>query len=237
MRKRGRPQLRPQPQFRPRLSAVAAAVGLAAAAATAGCSSGNAGMAAGASQYKPITIVSRTALPSAWPYYATQIEPPLPLPSWTLTDTSGASYDIPTATTGRITVLFFGYTSCADDCPTMMADLAAALRNVAPAVRDEVTVLFVTVDPAHDTGPVLRSWLNRFDPSFVGLAEPDATVIKDAAELGIPVKPPVKTSAGLDSVQHGNEALVFNPAGYGNFFWSPSTPVLDIAHDLTQLAG
>jgi protein SCO1 len=218
-----------------KLAAAFVAAGLTAVGA-AGCGSSSVEAAAGASQYKPITIVTRTAPPTNWPYFGTRVEPPLPKPAWTLTDTTGAAYDIGARTRGKITVLFFGFTSCADDCPTMMADMAAALRAVSPAVRDQVTVLFVTVDPAHDTGPVLRAWLNKFYPTFVGLTASDATVIKDASELGIKVSLPVKVD-GVDSVQHGTESEVFNASGYANFFWGPSTPVLDIAHDLNEITS
>ena len=214
------------------LTAVAAVIML----AVAGCGATPAGQSPGASQYKPITVITDTEVAAAWPYYGTQVDPPLPKPEWTLTDTKGAAYDIPGETKGRITVLFFGYTSCADDCPTMMADMSAALRAVPSSIADQVTVLFVTVDPAHDTGPVLSTWLAKFYPSFIGLTASDATVIHDAGELGIQVEPPVKVD-GVDSVQHGTEAEVFNQAGYANFFWGPKTPVPDIAHDLRQLVG
>jgi protein SCO1 len=214
------------------LTAVAAFIML----AVAGCGATPAGQSPGASQYKPITVITDTEVAAAWPYYGTEVDPPLPKPEWTLTDTKGAAYDIPARTKGRITVLFFGYTACADDCPTMMADMSAALRAVPSSIADQVTVLFVTVDPAHDTGPVLSTWLARFYPSFIGLTASDAAVIHDAGELGIQVEPPVKVD-GADSVQHGTEAEVFNQAGYANFFWGPKTPVLDIAHDLRQLVG
>jgi hypothetical protein len=70
----------------------------------------------------------------------------------------------------------------------------------------------------------------------VGLTASDATIIRDAGQLGIPVEPPTKVD-GVDSVQHGTESEVFNQSGYANFFWGPKTPVPDIAHDLRQLAG
>ena len=216
--------------------AVTAALVAVTALVAAGCGGQSIGSSPGASQYKPITIITDTAVAAAWPYYGTEVDPPLPKPDWTLTDTSGAAYDIPARTRGRITVLFFGYTSCADDCPTMMADMAAALRAVPSSIADQVTVLFVTVDPAHDTGPVLRRWLAKFYPSLVGLTASEATIVHDAGELGIPVEPPVKVD-GVDSVQHGTEAEVFNRAGYANFFWGPKTPVLDIAHDLRRSAA
>ncbi|MBR7837547.1 SCO family protein [Actinospica durhamensis] len=216
------------------LGTAAAITTAAAVLSSAGCAAQSAGKSPGASQYKPITVIDATGVSAAWPYYGTEVNPPLPKPDWTLTDTAGAAYDVQARTKGRITVLFFGYTSCADECPTMMADMAAALRTVPAAVADQVSVLFVTVDPAYDNGRRLSEWLGRFYPRFVGLTAPDATVIHDAGELGIPVDPPVKVD-GVDSVRHGTAAEVFNQSGYANFFWGPKTSVLDIAHDLNQL--
>src|SRR5699024_3989646 len=56
-----------------------------------------------------------------------------------------------------------------DVCPTTMADLGAAVGHLEPAVRDDVTVVFVTEDPARDTPRVLRRWLDRYDEDLVGL--------------------------------------------------------------------
>jgi protein SCO1/2 len=216
--------------------ALAAAVVLAAA----GCGSQTTGNTPGASQYKPITIVNRTGLPPNWGYYGTEMSPPLPKPEWTLTDTAGAAYDVGARTQGRITILLFGYTQCPDICPTEVADLVAALRALPAAVSGKVTVLLITVDPAHDTGPVLSAYIRRFNPSpasaFVGLTASDPMVIKDAGELGIQVGVPRKID-GVDTVAHGAQEEVFGRNGYAIFFWDAATPVLDIAHDINQLAS
>ena len=50
-----------------------------------------------------------------------------------------------------------------------MADVAVAYRQLAPAARRDVTVVFVTEDPRRDTPDLLRRWLDGFDPRFVGL--------------------------------------------------------------------
>src|SRR3954447_22330401 len=72
-------------------------------------------------------------------------------PEFELTDTSGAPYEFRARTRERVTLLYLGYTHCPDECPTTMATTAVALRSLAPAVADQVTVVFVTVDPARDT--------------------------------------------------------------------------------------
>jgi hypothetical protein len=81
---------------------------------------------------------------------------PLPRkPSFTLADTAARPFAFVPRTRGELTYLYFGYTHCRDACPTTMSDLAAALRREPARVRKHVEVVFVTVDPRRDTGPVL----------------------------------------------------------------------------------
>ncbi len=101
--------------------------------------------------------------------HGTDVSDVIPRPALTLPDTSGRTFDLRRRPDGELTALFFGYTNCPDVCPTAMADLAAARRQMTDADRQHVQVVFVTEDPKTDTGPLLRRWLDRFDPDFVGL--------------------------------------------------------------------
>jgi protein SCO1 len=89
-----------------------------------------------------------------------------PRPDFALTDTEGRPYDFAARTRGRLTLLFFGYTSCPDVCPIHMATLAGALGE---AGMPSPTVVFVTTDPERDTPAHLRDWLDAFSRDFVGL--------------------------------------------------------------------
>lgn len=103
--------------------------------------------------------------------YGTDVSDVIKRPALTLRDTSGRPFDLQARPRGEVTVLFFGYTNCDDVCPTTMADLAAARRllHLRAADRSRLQVVFVTEDPARDAPGVLRTWLDRFDASFVGL--------------------------------------------------------------------
>lgn len=114
-------------------------------------------------------------------------------PSFTLTDTSGATFDFAARTKGRVTLLYFGYTHCPDQCPTAMADIATALREVPASVRQQVMVVFVTTDPERDTPTVLRRWLDRFNPTYIGLTGTPAQV--RAAQKAAQIMPATKESA------------------------------------------
>src|SRR5450759_4489939 len=97
------------------------------------------------------------------------VTPPLPKPKFVLTDTSGAVFDFRQKTEGYVTLLFFGYTYCPDQCPMHMANLGAALKKLPAGIADQVKLVFVTTDPARDSPPVLRRWLDLFDRHFIGL--------------------------------------------------------------------
>jgi protein SCO1/2 len=135
------------------------------------------------------------AAPSSTPLAYHGVEPStvLPRPSFVLTDTDGKPYDFAARTKGRPTFVYFGYTNCPDECPTAMADVAAALRRARPEVRDRAVVVFVTTDPARDTAPVLRRWLDQFSPAFVGLSGTQAEV--DAAQQAAGIAPAAKEGA------------------------------------------
>src|SRR5215470_4780162 len=109
-------------------------------------------------------------------YHGGIVTPPLPKPKFTLTDTSGAPFDFWLETQSYITLLFFGYTHCPDECPLHMANIASSLQQLSPEVRDQIKVVFVTTDPDRDNTFVLRAWLDNFDRSFVGLTGSEVAV-------------------------------------------------------------
>jgi protein SCO1/2 len=69
---------------------------------------------------------------------------------------------------GKVTVVFFGYTQCPDVCPTTMAELAEVKRALG-ADGERLQGVFITIDPERDTAPVLKAYMQGFDPSFVAL--------------------------------------------------------------------
>jgi protein SCO1/2 len=157
-------------------------------------------------------------------------------PSFILTDTAGRPFDFATATRGRPTLLFSGYTNCPDVCPTTMADIAAAKARVAPRVRDSLAVIFVTVDPVRDTPTVLRRWLNQFDSSFVGLTGSRSQLEAAQHAVGIPLAVVPAAPGPSYNVLHATQV-----AGYGvddrlHVLYFAKATVADYAADLPELA-
>jgi len=157
-----------------------------------------------------------------------------PKPNFTLTDTAGKPFNLQAETAGDVTLLYFGYTHCPDICPTQMADMAIGLSKVSPSVRSHVKVVFVTTDPTRDTPSVIRSWLNAFNPSFIGLTGTMAQIEAAEAQVGLPPST-VQVVDGVYSVDHAayvlaftadNESHVIYPAGITASVWSHDLPRL-----------
>ena len=138
------------------------------------------------------------------------ITPAIARPDFVLTDTRGRPFDFRAQTSGKVTLLFFGYTHCPDVCPTHMANIAAALHELGPTVARQVEVVFVTTDSLRDTLARLRRWLDGFDSSFVGLTGnlPRVNLIQGRLRI-LPAAVHVAGGAGGYEVAHGAVVLAF----------------------------
>ena len=119
-------------------------------------------------------------------YHGTLVDPPLEMAPVTLRDTHGNLVRVDRLTPEKATALFFGFTNCDDVCPTTMADLASARRSLPAQVADQVELVFISVDPDRDTAPLLRTWLDQFDPDTVGLRGPTERVHRAERSLYAP---------------------------------------------------
>jgi len=162
---------------------------------------------------------------------------PFPIkPSFMLTDTSGRPYSFVNATRGKLTYLFFGYTHCPDACPATMSYIKYALSRQPASIRREVAVVFVTVDPARDKPKVLRSWLNHYGKSFVGLTG-SLRQIGDVEHMaGVPTAI-LQKKKGVASyeVEHSSVLFVYSPDDRSHVVYATGFKPQDYAHDLPIL--
>lgn len=160
--------------------------------------------------------------------------PPLGPASQTLTMTDGTPWKFSDPASGKLTLLYFGYTYCPDVCPTTMADLAAALGRLDSGVRDKVWVQFVSTDPDRDTSAQIADWLARFDPSFHGARGPIDDVIAAGQTYGVGIEAPV-TKDGKYEVTHGAQLMVLNDAGQAVGFFRELVGQDDYAAGIPEL--
>jgi protein SCO1/2 len=163
------------------------------------------------------------------------VTPPLSKPRFILTDTTGAPFDFWNKTNGSITLLFFGYTYCPDQCPMHMSNIGAALKELPPRLADQVKLVFVTTDPTRDTPPVLRRWLDNFDRRFVGLtgSQDALRAVQNAA--GVPPAELAESRNGSYGVAHANLVLAYTKDNLAHVIYPGGVTKGDWVHDLQLL--
>jgi protein SCO1/2 len=165
------------------------------------------------------------------------VTPPLPKPKFTLTDTSGAAFDLEAKTEGVVTLLFFGYTHCPDMCPLQMYMIADALKKIPPAAASQFKVVFVTTDPERDTPQVLRAYLDRYDKRFIGLTGSVAAI--EAAQVAANLSPAKKSAVrpdGAYEVGHAAFVLAYTKDNRAHVIYPVGMKPEDWVHDLPYLA-
>jgi protein SCO1 len=163
------------------------------------------------------------------------VAPPLPKPRFVLTDTSGAPFDFWKRTEGSMTLLFFGYTYCPDQCPMHMANIGAALKKLSPGTAGQVKLVFVTTDPARDTRVELRRWLDNFDKRFVGLTGTPAGLDAAQKAAGVPLARKTDPHNSNYSVTHANFVVAYTKDNLGHVIYPGGVSEEDWIHDLPLL--
>ena len=147
---------------------------------------------------------------------------------------------------GKVAVLFFGYTSCPDVCPTTMARLRQVMERLGDR-RTDVQVLLITVDPEVDTPAKLREYVQAFDLGFVGLGGDRETLAEVARSFGAYAgepQPPAPSNEGHGDhggetasrmIPHTSHVFGIDRAGRLRVLWGPELGADEIAADVRGL--
>ena len=163
------------------------------------------------------------------------LDDPYVVPRQPLTDTDGERYSLVADTDRPLTLVFFGYTACPDICQTVMSSLASAMTRLDEQDRERVDVVFVTTDPARDDARTLRTYLDRFDPSFIGLTG-DLDAIVDIGEpLAVAVEQGERLPSGGYEVSHSTQVTAIDERDRVPILWTQDTSSAQFADDIHQL--
>ena len=142
---------------------------------------------------------------------------------------------------GQALVVFFGYTSCPDVCPTTLARLAEVMKALGKDAS-RVQVILVTLDPERDTAERLAAYVTAFDRSFIGVYGDEAATAATAREFKVFYS---KTGGGGHhhhghdegdyTIDHSAGIYVFDPEGRIRLYVKDDAPVDSIASDLRLL--
>ena len=133
---------------------------------------------------------------------------------------------------GNTVLLFFGYTSCPDVCPTTMAELKQALEKLGEEDAKQVQVLFVTVDPERDTPERVQEYVDHFNSNFIGLSGTESELADVWKNYGVFRETVEGTSAAGYLVNHTARITLIDKDGNLRLSYAFNTPVDSIVHDL-----
>jgi protein SCO1/2 len=165
-------------------------------------------------------------------YRGVKLDQPYLVPPVSLTDTEGHRFEL--ATQSKRTLVFFGYTHCPDVCQIVMSTIASGIAKLPSADQAKVQVLFVTTDPARDTEKALRTYLDRFNPHFLGATGSLADINALGKPMGIDVLKGQKLPSGGYEVQHTTNVISVL-GGKGDLVWTAATSPADISVDLEKI--
>ena len=178
-----------------------------------------AGCASSTSSSGSASVAQVTQIGPSSAYNGFALSKPYSLPSGTFTSSNGGSTSIKAPAKGDLTLVFFGFTHCTDDCPTTVADISAAWRGLPAAEQKRITFDLVTTDPWRDTTSVMKTWLARFDlPSSQGLTASWDVIHDSGSALGVDVEKPM-SFAGDYQVTHGLQVLGYTSDGEAHIEW------------------
>ena len=132
---------------------------------------------------------------------------------------SSSAYD------GRYRIVYFGYTYCPDVCPVDLQLITAALRQLEarnPQKAARVQPIFITVDPARDSPPVLRQFVAQFHPRLIGLTGSEAEIAQVTRAHGVYAARREGSGSSDYLVDHNRIAVLYGPEG---------EPIVILPHD------
>jgi protein SCO1/2 len=171
---------------------------------------------------------------------STPRQPPLPvlddlggaftLPSTLGRDASLADFE------GELVLLNFGFTSCPDVCPTVLAKMRALLLD-AQALDIAVRPLFVTLDPERDSLESLASYLGYFDAEFVGMTGTRTQIDAVAAQFRVLHERRALDSSLEYAIDHSSHIYLIDRRGRVRVMFGGSHRLPDMVDAVRRLAA
>lgn len=135
---------------------------------------------------------------------------------------------------GRFQLISFGYTYCPDVCPTTLVEMAEILKRLGDDAG-RVQAIFISVDPERDTGKVLKTYTEFFDPRILGLTGSPALVRRAADNFKVRYAKVREPGSENYSVDHSAGMVLLGPDGRFVRKFAFATPVDRIAGELSEI--
>lgn len=185
-----------------------------------------------------LALLGALAVASQWLPARAPSEPPLPV-----LGRFGGDFRLPATTgghralsdfRGRVVLLNFGFTSCPDICPTVLARLAQLRRDLGPDAGQTQT-LFVSFDPERDSLAKLQAYLAHFGPDLVGFSGSLAETAAVTRQYGVMYQKEDTGSRAGYGFSHSDYIYLIDDQGRVRKLFATNTPLPEMARDVRRL--
>lgn len=138
---------------------------------------------------------------------------------------------------GKVVVMYFGFLNCTEACPLSMATIAKTLKRLTPEQREQVQVIFVSVDPKRDDLTSLEAFTKYYDDQhIIGITGSEAQIKALSEQYGVFFELVDLEGSGLGyTVDHSSRFYLINRQGDLVTTMSHSTTATELAAKIQQL--
>jgi protein SCO1/2 len=160
----------------------------------------------------------------------------LPDLEFTLSAAGGKTFDS-ASLKGKTVLLYFGYASCPDICPTTLAQLSEVVRAQGK-LADEVRIVFISVDPHRDTPDKLQAYVDAFDKHAIGLTGTESQISDLAHRYRVAYqieKPAPGSPTDNYDVMHSRGVYIFDKHGHVQLLAADGSSTAALAQKVSAL--
>ncbi|MDI9245289.1 SCO family protein [Marinobacter sp. CHS3-4] len=140
------------------------------------------------------------------------------------------------ANAGAVRLMFFGFTSCPDICPTTLQKLSRVVKELPDEAKKNVEILFVSVDPKRDTPERIKNYVEFFGDRITGLTGPEKNLRQLSKRYRTTFGYEDPDEKGNYAVSHSGAVYVFDRQGRARLLVRPEQSVDEIREDILALA-
>lgn len=166
-------------------------------------------------------------------WHASDVTGMLPNLEFDLAGPDGERFDA-RSLQGKAVLLFFGFTSCPDVCPTTLTQLSVVMRKLGPQA-DKLQILLVSVDPGRDTPEVMKRYTASFGPWLLGLTGSEEALATLRKAYGVYAAMESSDSKGAYNVMHSAAVFAFDSKGQARLLITDVNDSDAVVSDLKNL--
>ena len=178
-----------------------------------------------------VMLLQACSEPLTW--HASDVTGMMPDLEFTLTGPDGTAINAKSLQ-GKPVLVFFGFTSCPDVCPTTLTQLSVVMKQLG-SQADDIQIALVSVDPGRDTPEVMKSYTASFGPWLLGLTGEEQALTRLRETYGVYAAMESSDDKGSYNVMHNAAVFAFDAKGRARLLIADVNDSDAVVSDLKQL--